>query len=126
MASTGTIYNPVGPDWRLAQAAADRRCRSWGYAGAGSFAGWQEAWSAEPVVVNRGVKAAVLKLKHFAASVIGGATPSELARALKGADDGFAARFLFAWPAPTRWVTFGERFPPVVRHHVILATPALR
>jgi hypothetical protein len=43
MASTGTIYNPVGPDWRLAQAAADRRCRSWGYAGAGSFAGWQEA-----------------------------------------------------------------------------------
>jgi hypothetical protein len=43
MASTGTLYNPVGPDWRLAQAAADRRCRSWGYAGAGSFSGWQES-----------------------------------------------------------------------------------
>jgi hypothetical protein len=43
MASTGTIWNPVGPDWRLAQAAAERRCRAWGYDGAGSFAGWQEA-----------------------------------------------------------------------------------
>ena len=38
MASTGTIWNPVGPDWRLAQAAADRRCRAWGYHGAGAFA----------------------------------------------------------------------------------------
>ena len=43
MASTGTIWNPVSPDWREAQAAADRRCRGWGYAGAGSFSGWQEA-----------------------------------------------------------------------------------
>lgn len=43
MASTGTIWNPVQADWRSAQAAADRRCRGWGHAGAGSFAGWQEA-----------------------------------------------------------------------------------
>jgi YecR-like lipoprotein len=43
MASSGTLYNPVSPDWRDAEAAADRRCRSWGHAGAGSFAGWQEA-----------------------------------------------------------------------------------
>lgn len=43
MASTGTIWNPVSPDWREAQDAADRRCRSWGYAGAASAAGWQEA-----------------------------------------------------------------------------------
>ena len=43
MASTGTIWNPVDPDWREAQAAADRRCRAWGYDGADSYAGWQEA-----------------------------------------------------------------------------------
>ena len=43
MASSGTIWNPVGADWRLAQAAADRRCRAWGYAAAESYAGSQEA-----------------------------------------------------------------------------------
>jgi len=43
MSSVGTLYNPVSPDWRDAQAAADRRCRAWGHDGAGSFAGWQEA-----------------------------------------------------------------------------------
>ncbi len=47
MSSAGTIWNPVDADWRVAQAAADRRCRTWGYAGAESYAGWQEtcrAW----------------------------------------------------------------------------------
>lgn len=43
MASSGTIWNPVAADWRPAQAAADRRCRSWGYAGAEPYAGSQEA-----------------------------------------------------------------------------------
>lgn len=43
MSSTGTLYNPVSPDWRMAQAAAERQCRGWGYDGAGQFAGWQEA-----------------------------------------------------------------------------------
>ncbi len=47
MESSGTIYNPVSPDWSVADAAADRRCRSWGYEGAASYAGSQEtcrAW----------------------------------------------------------------------------------
>jgi YecR-like lipoprotein len=43
MASDGTIWDPVTPDWRAAQAAAERRCRARGYDGAGSFAGWREA-----------------------------------------------------------------------------------
>lgn len=43
MASTGTIYNPVAPDWRHATDEAGRRCRAWGYEGAGSFSGWQDA-----------------------------------------------------------------------------------
>lgn len=43
MVSTGTIYNPVSPDWRPAQEAASRRCRGWGYDGTSHFAGWQEA-----------------------------------------------------------------------------------
>lgn len=47
MSSAGTIWNPVAADWRAAQAAANDRCRSWGYAGAQSHAGSQEtcrAW----------------------------------------------------------------------------------
>jgi hypothetical protein len=75
-------------------------------------AGWQEAWSAAPIVVNRGVTAARLKLKHFPVSVIGGTRPNALARALKGADDGMAARFLYAWPAHPAWVPFAERHAP--------------
>lgn len=43
MASSGTIWNPVDPDWRVAQAAAERKCRRWGYDGAESYAGWQES-----------------------------------------------------------------------------------
>lgn len=43
MASTGTLYNPIAPDWRLAATEAGRRCRAWGYAGADDYAGWQEA-----------------------------------------------------------------------------------
>ncbi len=42
MASTGTIYNPVSPDWRIAQAEAGRRCHAWGYADTASFSGWQD------------------------------------------------------------------------------------
>jgi hypothetical protein len=42
MAASGTLWNPVGPDWAPAEAAAERKCRGWGYAGAGSYAGWQE------------------------------------------------------------------------------------
>ncbi len=43
MASSGTLYNPVSPDWRPAQDAADRRCRRWGHKGSTEFSGWQEA-----------------------------------------------------------------------------------
>lgn len=43
MASTGTIYNPVRPDWRDAEASASRQCRGWGYRDAASFSGWQQA-----------------------------------------------------------------------------------
>lgn len=47
MASTTTIGNPVGPDWQTAAGEAGRRCRGWGYDGAGSHTGWREvcrAW----------------------------------------------------------------------------------
>lgn len=43
MSSNGTLYNPVSPDWREAQAQADKRCRAWGYKSAASFSGWQES-----------------------------------------------------------------------------------
>ena len=34
MSSTTTIFNAVGPDWRMAEAGAGDRCRRWGYDGA--------------------------------------------------------------------------------------------
>jgi hypothetical protein len=43
MASTGTIYNPVSPDWRVAEAKAARQCRTWGHARRSRFSGSQEA-----------------------------------------------------------------------------------
>ncbi len=43
MASTSTIYNPVAPDWRAAEADASRQCRRWGHPGGSRLAGWQEA-----------------------------------------------------------------------------------
>ena len=43
MASTGTLFNPVGPNWSEAAAEASRRCRGWGFERAGEFSGWQEA-----------------------------------------------------------------------------------
>lgn len=42
MSSSGTIWNPVDPDWRVAQDAADKRCHAWGYSGAAPYAGWQD------------------------------------------------------------------------------------
>ena len=41
LSSTTSIYNPVGPDWRVAEAAATRRCRGWGREPP-SFSGWRE------------------------------------------------------------------------------------
>jgi hypothetical protein len=72
-------------------------------------AAWQEAWSAEPLVINSGSEAKRLRLKRFAVSVMGGLGPELLAPCLKGHDDGFAARFLYAWPAATAWCPLGER-----------------
>lgn len=43
MASNGSVWNPVEPDWRAAQATADRRCRQWGHPAGSTYAGWQEA-----------------------------------------------------------------------------------
>ncbi len=42
MTSTRTIYNAVGPDWEEAEAGAEKRCRTWGFEGAGAFSGWQD------------------------------------------------------------------------------------
>lgn len=41
--ATTNLYSPAAPGWDVAAVSADRRCRAWGHARAGSFSGWQEA-----------------------------------------------------------------------------------
>ena len=73
---------------------------------------WREAWNGAPFVLNRGTKGEALRLDRFALSVVGGLQPELLARTLGGVDDGLAARFLYAWPAPAAWRPLDTRAQP--------------
>jgi hypothetical protein len=69
---------------------------------------WLEAWSAGPVAVEDRSGAA-LELERFAVSVLGTLQPDRLPKALEAADDGLAARFLYAWPDPPPYCPLRER-----------------
>ena len=70
---------------------------------------WLEAYGARPYTVDRRKHPGQpLTIEHMAVSVFGGIQPDRLHRlVLGGDDDGFAARFLYAWPKPVRrsWQT---------------------
>ena len=55
-----------------------------------------------------------------AISIIGCLDPARLDSALRGSDDGRAARFLYAWPRPAPWRSFLER-PPCRESDVVNA-----
>ena len=69
---------------------------------------WLEAWSAGPVALEDRSGAA-LELERFAVSVLGTLHPDGLTKALEMADDGLAARFLYAWPDPAPYCPLRER-----------------
>lgn len=75
----------------------------------GDRAAWLEAWSAAPVVLNRRSRGEPLRLERFPVSVVGAVQPERLAAALADADDGLAARFLYAVPAPAPWQPLAGR-----------------
>ena len=83
------------------------------YANGGSDrAHWLEAWAAAGVTVNRRSRGAPLVVPRFPVSIVGSIQPDRLAEALEGSDDGMAARFLYTWPDPPRYVPLMERRIP--------------
>jgi hypothetical protein len=62
-----------------------------------------EAWAAASVTINRKSRRGPLHIGRFPVSIIGSIQPDRIAEALYGADDGMAARFLYAWPVSPKY-----------------------
>ncbi len=58
---------------------------------------WLEAWNGKPYRVERVGNTAV-DLDHLLVGIVGGFQPDKVSRAFDGDNDGFYARFCFAWP----------------------------
>lgn len=62
-----------------------------------------EAHGGRPYAIDRQRDGASVRVPHLSVSILGGIQPDRLATLLlAGDDDGLAARFLFAWPDPSR------------------------
>ena len=84
------------------------------YANGGSDrAHWLEAWAASGVTINRRNRAQPLHLPRFPVSIVGTIQPDRLADAIRGGDDGMAARFLYVWPDPPAYTSLMERRAPL-------------
>jgi hypothetical protein len=69
------------------------------YGGGGSDrAFWLEAHGGRPFLVDRVKHKEPVRVPHLSIAVLGGIQPDKLPKIIGGAEDGFAARFLFAWP----------------------------
>jgi hypothetical protein len=69
------------------------------YGGGGSDrAFWLEAFGGRPFLVDRVKHKEPVRVPHLSIAVLGGIQPDKLPTIIGGAEDGFAARFLFAWP----------------------------
>jgi hypothetical protein len=69
------------------------------YGGGGSDrAFWLEAFGGRPFAVDRVKHKQPIHVPHLSIAVLGGIQPDKLPTIIGGAEDGFAARFLFAWP----------------------------
>jgi hypothetical protein len=69
------------------------------YGGGGSDrAFWLEAYGGRAFVVDRVKHKEPIHVAHLSIAVLGGIQPDKLPKIIGGAEDGFAARFLFAWP----------------------------
>jgi hypothetical protein len=69
------------------------------YGGGGSDrAFWLEAFGGRPFAVDRVKHKQPIHVPHLSIAVLGGIQPDKLPKIIGGAEDGFAARFLFSWP----------------------------
>jgi hypothetical protein len=70
------------------------------YGGDGERQFWLQAWNGGSYTVDRKKLGRPVTVHRLSISVLGGAQPDVLASMLEGERDGFAARFLFAYPEP--------------------------
>ncbi|SJM47498.1 hypothetical protein FM111_00960 [Brevundimonas diminuta 3F5N] len=63
---------------------------------------WLQAYGARSYVVDRKTAANPVTIERLAISVLGGVQPDVMSQMLSGEADGFAARFLYAYPEPVK------------------------
>lgn len=61
---------------------------------------WTESYGGRPYVIDRVKHQKPTRISHLLVSIMGGIQPDKLSKLIKGADDGFTARFLWCWPDP--------------------------
>jgi hypothetical protein len=69
-------------------------------AGGGERAMWLEAYGGRTYTIDRQKDPEPIVIPHLSVPVLGGVQPDKLHLITGGDDDGFAARFLWAWPEP--------------------------
>lgn len=72
------------------------------YGGDGERQFWIQSYGARSYIVDRKTALRPVSVDRLAISVLGGVQPDVLAVMLSGEGDGFAARFLFAFPEPVQ------------------------
>jgi hypothetical protein len=70
--------------------------------GGGERAMWLEAYDGRSYTIDRQKDPEPILIPHLSVAVLGGVQPDRLPLITGGADDGFAARFLWCWPEPVR------------------------
>ena len=68
--------------------------------GGGERAMWLEAYGGRAYTIDRQKNPEPILIAHLSVAVLGGVQPDKLSLITGGADDGFAARFLWCWPEP--------------------------
>ncbi len=70
--------------------------------GGGERAMWLEAYGGRAYTIDRQKDPEPILIPQLSVGVLGGVQPDKLSLITGGADDGFAARFLWSWPEPVR------------------------
>jgi hypothetical protein len=58
---------------------------------------WIESYGGRSYIIDRVKHSKPINIPHLLVSILGGIQPDKLAKLIKGADDGFTARFLWLW-----------------------------
>lgn len=63
---------------------------------------WIESYGGRSYVIDRIKHLKPIRISHLLVSIMGGVQPDKLASFIKGADDGFTSRFLWAFADPVK------------------------